>query len=80
MNILTDVMKHSVEPLVQVPFKCDGYIVPRWYDDDFGDIIREEYKEYIDKDIHTDDAFDLLMKEHSELSKEQLVDYLKNVV
>lgn len=78
MNILTDVMKHSVEPLVQVPFKCDGYIVPRWYDDDFGDIIREKYKSLIDKDIHIHDAFNLLLSEHSELSREQLLEYINS--
>lgn len=78
MNILTDVMKHSVEPLVQVPFKCDGYIVPRWYDDDFGDIIREKYKSLIDKDIPTHDAFNLLLSEHSELSREQLLEYINS--
>lgn len=78
MNILTDVMKHSVEPLVTVPFKCDGYIVPRWYDDDFGDIIREEYKSLVNKDVHSDDAFDLLLSEHSELTKDQLVTYINS--
>ena len=78
MNILVNVMKHCVEPDVKVPFKCDGYIVPRWYDDDFGDIIREEYKSLIDKDVHSDDAFNLLLSEHSELSKEQLRGYISN--
>lgn len=73
MNILTDVMKHSVEPLVTVPFKCDGYIVPRWYDDDFGDIIREEYKSL---QHEGKDAYELMKSKYTELSEQQLSAYI----
>lgn len=78
MNILTDVMKHSVEPLVQVPFKCDGYIVPRWYDDDFGDIIREEYKFLLEKENNKDKVVNNLLNKYTELSDQQLYSYINN--
>lgn len=78
MNILTDVMKHSVEPLVQVPFKCDGYIVPRWYDDDFGDIIREEYKSLLEKENNKDKVVNNLLNKYTELSDQQLYSYINN--
>ena len=76
-TILSDVMKHCAEPVVQVPFKCDTYIVPRWYDDDFGDIIREEYAKLASKKDATF-AYEQLLYNHSELTAQQLSDYINS--
>lgn len=76
VEILTDIMKHSVEPLVEVPFKCDGFIVSRWYDDDFGDILREEYNGLIKSGKTEKEAEYIMAGKYTELSERQLYDYL----
>lgn len=76
MNRLTYVMKTSVADKVQVPFKCDGYIVNCWYEDDFGDILKQELQKLIDSGASKEEAFSKLLKEHSELTSEQLTQLL----
>lgn len=70
-EILSNVMKHCAEPEVTIPFKCDVYYVSRWYEDDYGDKLREEYKKLKD-DISVLNIKDELLKTHPELSEEQL--------
>lgn len=72
---LSEVMKHSAEPVVSIPFKCDASIVSRWYEDDYGDILREEYKKLKESDT-PQRAYEKLIVEHSELTEEQLKDFL----
>ena len=72
MERLTYVMKTSVADKVQVPFKCDGYKVTRWYEDDFGDILKENYSDLINKGKSKQEAFDILLEDHIELTEEQL--------
>lgn len=76
MNRLTYVMKTSVSDKVQVPFKCDGYIVNCWYEDDFGDILKQEKSKLIESGMSENDAFNKLLEEHSELTPEQLAQLL----
>lgn len=76
MNRLTYVMKTSVADKVQVPFKCDGYIVNCWYEDDFGDILKQELQKLIASGTSQEEAFSKLLKEHSELTSEQLTQLL----
>lgn len=76
MNRLTYVMKTSVADKVQVPFKCDGYIVNCWYEDDFGDILKQELQKLIESGTSQEEAFSKLLKEHSELTSEQLTQLL----
>lgn len=76
MNRLTYVMKTSVADKVQVPFKCDGYIVNCWYEDDFGDILKQELQKLIASGTSKEEAFSKLLKEHSELTSEQLTQLL----
>ena len=76
MSRLTYVMKTSVADKVQVPFKCDGYIVNCWYEDDFGDILKQELQKLIDSGASEEEAFSKLLKEHSELTSEQLTQLL----
>ena len=72
MERLTYVMKTSVADKVQVPFKCDGYKVTRWYEDDFGDILKENYSDLISKGKSKEEAFSTLLEDHIELTEEQL--------
>lgn len=76
MSRLTFVMKTSVADKVQVPFKCDGYIVNCWYEDDFGDILKQELQKLIESGTSKEEAFSKLLKEHSELTSEQLTQLL----
>jgi len=76
MNRLTYVMKTSVADKVQVPFKCDGYIVNCWYEDDFGDILKQEMQKLIESGMSKEESFSKLLKEHSELTSEQLTHLL----
>ena len=76
MSRLTYVMKTSVADKVQVPFKCDGYIVNCWYEDDFGDILKQELQKLTDSGESKEEAFSKLLKEHSELTSEQLTQLL----
>lgn len=76
MSRLTYVMKTSVADKVQVPFKCDGYIVNCWYEDDFGDILKQELQKLIASGTSKEEAFSKLLKEHSELTSEQLTQLL----
>lgn len=76
-EILSDVMKHCAEPVVQVPFKCDTYIVPRWYDDDYGDIIKEEYNSLVN-DTDREIAFDKVLYNHKELTAFDLSRYINS--
>lgn len=73
---LTYVMKNSVTDKVNVPFKCDGYKVTRWYEDDFGDILREKYQALLEEGKTESQAFDIMLEENSELTKEQLSSFL----
>lgn len=73
---LTYVMRTAVEDRVETPFKCDGYKVSRWYEDDYGDILREQYSEMLSKGISKEVAFNSLLEEHSELTNEQLEQFL----
>lgn len=76
MNRLTYVMKTSVADKVQVPFKCDGYIVNCWYEDDFGDILKQELQKLTDSGESKEEAFSKLLEGHSELTSEQLTQLL----
>lgn len=76
MSRLTYVMKTSVADKVQVPFKCDGYIVNCWYEDDFGDILKQEMQKLIESGTSKEESFSKLLKEHSELTSEQLTQLL----
>lgn len=73
---LTYVMRTAVEDRVETPFKCDGYKVSRWYEDDYGDILREQYSGMLSKGMSKEVAFNSLLEEHSELTQEQLEQFL----
>ena len=69
---LTYVMKTSVQDTVNVPFKCDGYKVSNWYEDDFGDILKDENYNLINSGMTEEQAFQKLLQDNSELLEEQL--------
>ena len=70
-DILTTVMKESAKPVVQIPFKCDATIESRWYETDYSDALSNEYQKLL-KEKDKESAFDIIFKEHQELTEEQL--------
>lgn len=76
MERLTYVMKTSVADKVNVPFKCDGYKVTRWYEDDFGDTLRLRKTILISQGKTEQEAFNTILQENSELTEEELSSFL----
>ena len=78
-RILSDIMKHSAEPVVTIPFKTDTYQVPRWYWDDQGDTIVEEFNSEINSGRLKNDVFNEFRVKYSELTEEMLREILIDV-
>ena len=72
---LCEVMQTCVADKISVPFKCDPSIVHCWYEDDYSDILKEEYQELL-KSKSEDQAFHELLEKYSECSEEQLKNFL----
>lgn len=74
-ELLSTIMKTAVADKIRVPFKCDVDISPCWYYNDFRDIIKEDYDEFI-KNLDADKAFNKLKEKYSECTDEQLHQFL----
>lgn len=70
-EVLTSVMKNAAKPTVQIPFKCDATIETHWYETDYSDSINSNYKSLL-KEKSNEEAFTILLNEHSELTEDQL--------
>ena len=73
---LTYVMKHSAEPEVTVPFKCDPTIEKCWYYSDYSDVLNEEYHKRLDKGEDKKELLTSLFEEHCECTPEQILEML----
>lgn len=69
---LTHLMRTCVEDKISVPFKCDASICEAWYMDEQSYSLQEGYSEMIESGKTDDEAFDILKKEHTELTDGQL--------
>lgn len=70
---LSYLMKTCIEDKCNVPFKCDASIVKRWYEDVYQSSLEKELNDYMDKGkLSKEDAFDKLVEEHQESTKEYL--------
>lgn len=65
-KLLSDIMKHSAEPVVTIPFKCDTEIVDRWYHSDYIDGLHEEYTSMIASGTDPVVALDKIKEDHPE--------------
>ena len=79
-EILCNVMKHSAEPQVTVPFKCDADISPCWYYNDFGDTLVEAFQKDVSNGLSKEEAYNKVVTEHTECTEEQLKKFLKDVL
>ena len=76
-TLLSDIMKHSAEPVVTIPFKCDTEISNRWYADDYGNNLKADFNKLIDKGVLKNDAYNQIVKEHSECTEAQIQEFLE---
>lgn len=74
---LCDIMKVAALPECQVPFKCDPTIESVWYETDYSDVIREEYRSDL-KVMDESTAFNKLCEIHCECTREQLRNFIDN--
>lgn len=73
---LSEVMIQSALPEVQVPMKCDVEITKKWYESDYSDIVKKEYKSY-QKEMTKEQAFEKIVEERQESTREELFEILR---
>lgn len=71
-EVLTNIMKSSVEDKIPVPFKCDASITSVWYEDDYGDSLQKDYHKLLDSGLTVEQAFNAIKNEHTECTEEQI--------
>lgn len=67
---LKEVMIGSAAKYIDVPMDCDMSIVTSWYEDELDGEIQKEIRKLI-KTMSIDDAYEVIRKEHTELSEDQ---------
>ena len=69
---LTYIMKTCIEDYCDVPFKCDADISERWYYNVYQSSLEKEMKDMM-KTMSHEEAFEELVKEHTESTREILL-------
>lgn len=70
---LPKVMIDTAKPFINVGMKCDPYNVTRWYADEYGVAIQEEFKKLESKGLTRDAAIEKLCASHIELPREAII-------
>ena len=70
-------MKTCIEDYCVVPFKCDAEISSHWYLPSYLSALKKEFKGLVEKNGE-EKATELLCNSHTELLKEELLEYIKN--
>ena len=68
----TYVMKTAIQDVCEVPFKCDADICEHWYYNDYCNELKEHFNADLEENNNKEELFNKYVKEHSEISKEQL--------
>jgi len=71
------VMKTAAQDVCEVPFKCDPDIATCWYLNDYQDLVRSEFKAYLDKGMSKEQAFDQECLDRPESTREQMLETLE---
>jgi DNA polymerase I-like protein with 3'-5' exonuclease and polymerase domains len=74
---LCDIMKVAALPECVVPFKCDPTIEGVWYEDDYSNVLRQEYKNLCET-MSKEEAFNKIKLTHCECTDAQLTKFLMN--
>lgn len=79
-NILTETMVKSAKKYVfNVPMKCDSYIVPCWYLDEFFVQIKDKFKS-LEKHLSQLDAFNAIVRENTESTRSQIYEIVRDMM
>ena len=79
-ELLSETMKHSAEPIVTIPFKCDTEISSCWYYDDYCNTLKAEFNKLVSAGMLKNDAYNKLLNEHTECTEEQIKEFLADVI
>lgn len=71
-KILPQIMIDTAAQYINVPFKCDPYIVKRWYEDEQQNALEEEYKKNVSKGLSDVEAYNKLVENHPEMLEHEL--------
>ena len=71
-KILPQIMIDTAAQYINVPFKCDPYIVKRWYEDEQQNALEEEYKKSVSKGLSDVEAYNKLVENHPEMLEHEL--------
>ena len=72
-KVLPQVMIDTAKPYITVPMACDPYNVSRWYCDEAGVSIRDEYKKLEKKGIEREEALRMVIENHPEFPSESII-------
>lgn len=79
-ELLTQVMVNSAKEYVtNVPMKCDAYIVPCWYLDEFFVTIKDKFKS-LQKTMSDLDAFELIVNTNTESTRSQIYEIVGDMM
>ena len=67
---LTQVMIDTAKPYMNVPMKCDPYLVKNWYSDEYMAVIKSEFEDLLKKEKDANKVKEILYNEHCESTKE----------
>ena len=66
-ELLSDIMRHSAEPYLTIPFKTDTEITDVWYETDYFNGLHQEYLHKINDGIDESAALKNIFDEHTEI-------------
>lgn len=76
---LAQIMIDTAAKYINVPMKCDGYVVKRWYDDEQQNALEEEYKKSVGKGLSNKEAYEKLAANHTEMLESELHTIISNL-
>ena len=72
-KLLPQIMIDTAKPHITVPMSCDPYNVSRWYCDEAGVSIRDEYKKFEKNGIEREEALAMVVANHPEFPEEAII-------
>ena len=79
-ELLTNIMINSAKQYVtNVPMKCDAYIVPCWYLDEFFAHMKDKFKK-LQAEMSDLDAFESLVKTNTESTRSQIYEIVRDMM
>ena len=67
---LTQVMVDTAKPYIEVPMKCDPYLVSHWYEDELTAELNKELESNMKNNLTREQAIDKIIIEHTECTED----------